>query len=76
MRSSWPPLGYFGVLYSEGGVGGTLGAPPPKSTLGGSATAFSSSTVNEGLVLKPNTIAVRLLGNERTVTLYSCTALM
>src|SRR5258706_16302936 len=47
-----------------------------KSTFGGFATAFSSSTVNCGFSLNPNIIAVRLLGKERTVTLYCCTALM
>ena len=41
----------------------------PKSTLGGVAIAFSSSTVKFGFVLWPNAIAVRLVGNERTVTL-------
>src|SRR6266513_1122241 len=48
----------------------------PKSTRGGFAISCSFSTVKFGLGLKPKTIAVRLLGNERTVTLYSCTALM
>ncbi len=41
----------------------------PKSTLGGTEMAFSFSTVKVGLVLKPNIIAVRLDGKERTVTL-------
>ena len=48
----------------------------PKSTLGGVAMAFSSSTVKFALVLLPKSIAVRLVGNERTVTLYCSTALM
>lgn len=47
-----------------------------KSTLGGLETSFSFSTVKLGLVLYPNAIAVRLEGKDRTVTLYSCTALM
>ena len=47
-----------------------------KSTFGGVETSFSFSTVKLGFVLYPNTIAVRLEGKERTVTLYSCTALM
>ena len=47
-----------------------------KSTLGGLETSFSFSTVKLGFVLYPNAIAVRLEGKERTVTLYSCTALM
>ena len=47
-----------------------------KSTLGGLEISFSFSTVKLGFVLYPNTIAVRLEGKERTVTLYSCTALM
>src|SRR5207302_511405 len=48
----------------------------PKSTRGGFAISCSFSTVKFDLGLKPNIMAVRLLGNERTVTLYSCTALM
>src|SRR5207302_4415320 len=48
----------------------------PNSTRGGFAISCSFSTVKFGLGLKPNIMAVRLLGNERTVTLYSCTALM
>ena len=48
----------------------------PKSTFGGSAIAFSLSTVNCGFTLKPNSMAVRLLGKLRASTLYSCTALM
>ena len=47
-----------------------------KSTLGGLETSFSFSTVKLGFVLYPNAIAVRLDGKDRTVTLYSCTALM
>ena len=57
-----PPYGFVGA-----------GA---KSTLGGLETSFSFSTVKLGLVLYPNAIAVRLEGKDRTVTLYSCTALM
>ena len=41
----------------------------PKSTLGAVEIARSLSTVKLGLVLKPNNIAVRFDGNERTVTL-------
>ena len=46
------------------------------STLGGRAIDVSSSTVKFGLVWWPNIFAVRLVGNERTVTLYLCTASM
>jgi hypothetical protein len=48
----------------------------PKSTVGGLATAFSSSTVNCAFGLWPKTIAVRLTGNWRTVVLYSCVDFM
>ena len=59
------------VVRSREGDGGA-----PKSTVGGRAISLSFSTVNCGFSLWPNTIAVRLVGNERTVTLNSCTALM
>jgi len=52
----------------------SLGAGAPKSTLGGSEIAFSFSTVKLGLVLCPNNIAVRLVGNDLTIMLYSLTA--
>lgn len=52
------------------------GASAPKSIFGGLVISFSFSTVNCGFTLKPNIIAVRLLGKRRTVTLYSSTALM
>ena len=42
---------------------------PPKSTLGAVLMAFSFSTVKLGLTLRPVTMAVRLLGKERTVVL-------
>ena len=42
----------------------------PKSTIGGRAIAASSSTPNCGLTSKPNSIAVRLTGKRRTMTLY------
>jgi len=54
---------------------GACGAPP-KSTFGGFEISFSFSTVNCAFSLKLNNIAVRLLGNDRTTTLYYCTALM
>ena len=41
----------------------------PKSTLGALEISRSFSTVNCGFSLCPNIIAVKLVGNERTVTL-------
>jgi hypothetical protein len=76
-----------GTGYSALGDGGTEGrgeaarsrvgeGGAPKSTLGAFWISFSLSTVNCGFSFMPKTIAVRFVGNERTVTLYSCTALM
>ena len=50
--------------------------PVPKSTVGGVAIAASFSTVKFGFTSKSNIIAVRLVGNERTVVLKACTASM
>ena len=47
-----------------GGVGDL-----PKSTVGGTLIVFSLSTVKLGFTSILNIIAVRLVGNERTVTL-------
>src|SRR4030088_2639171 len=64
---------YFGA----GGVGagvagaGVAGAGLPKSTVGGTEIAFSLSTVKFGFTSILNSMAVRLVGNERTVTLKS-----
>ena len=52
------------------------GAGAPKSTAGGLEIARSFSTVNCGFSSCPKIIAVRFVGNERTMTLYSWTALM
>src|SRR3977135_274108 len=57
--------------YFAGAVGGGL-----KSTFGAVEISFSFSTEKFGFSLYPNAIAVRLVGNERTVTLESCTPLM
>src|SRR5215207_7957515 len=60
-----------------GGVagGGTVGAAGflSKSTLGGVLTAASFSTVKFGFTSILNSMAVRLVGNDRTVELYTCT---
>jgi hypothetical protein len=47
-----------------------------KSTLGGALIVLSFSTVKFGLTFILNSIAVRLVGNCRTVVLNSCTDLM
>ena len=62
-----------GVAPGEGttGAGGL-----PKSTRGGALTAPSSATVKFGFTFILNIIAVRLVGNCRTVVLNSCTDLM
>src|SRR5262249_32883517 len=57
-------------------VGAGAGAGLLKSTVGGALIAFSFSTEKLGFTSILNSIAVRLVGNDRTVTLYSCTALM
>src|SRR5207302_1180203 len=41
----------------------------PKSTFGGVASSFSFSTVKVGRTWKPNSFAVRFIGNDRTSTL-------
>jgi hypothetical protein len=50
--------------YFAGAAGAGL-----KSTLGAVEIAFSLSTVKLGFSVYPNAIAVRLVGNERIVTL-------
>lgn len=53
--------------YGLAGAGaGAAGAGLLKSTFGAVLISASFSTVNCGFSLKPNTIAVRLLGNETT----------
>src|SRR3981081_4846107 len=47
-----------------------------KSTFGAVEISFSFSTEKFGFSLYPNAIAVRLVGNERTLTLSSRAALM
>ena len=42
-----------------------------KSTVGAREISASSATVNDGLVVIPNSMAVRLDGNDLTLTLYS-----
>src|SRR5215470_12044770 len=66
---------FFGASPVPPGAG-VLGAGLLKSTVGGALIAFSLSTEKFGLTLNLNSIAVRLVGKERTVTLKSCTALM
>ena len=81
---------FFGGVAGGGGVGvGVLdGVEPdgvvpvplpgarPKSTVGGRLTAPSSATVKLGRTGMWNSIAVRFVGNERTVVLYSWTERM
>src|SRR6266567_6759607 len=57
-------------------AGAGAGAGLLKSTVGGTLMPFSFSTEKFGLTFILNTIAVRLVGSERTVVLYSCTDLM
>ena len=61
------------------GTAGAAGADAgdlPKSTFGGALTAPSSATVKFGLTLILKIIAVRFVGNWRTVVLNSCTDLI
>ena len=60
-----------GCVAGAGAAAGLL-----KSTFGGALTAASFSTVKLGLTSILNTIAVRLVGNWRTVVLNSWTVLM
>src|SRR5581483_240904 len=60
-RAPQPAVHYFAPVAPLAGAS--------NSTFGGLAISRSFSTVKLGLVLKPNTMAVRLLGNDRTVTL-------
>jgi len=57
-----------------GGAG--AGAGLAKSTVGGLLITTSFSTVKFGFTSILNSIAVRLVGNVRTVVLYSWTDLM
>src|SRR5689334_338197 len=63
-------------LLAGAAAGAGSGAGLLKSTVGGTLMAFSFSTEKLGLTFILNSIAVRLVGNERTVVLYSCTDLM
>src|SRR3954471_24173929 len=58
------------------GAGATGAAGFPKSTFGGVLTALSSATAKFGFTLILKIIAVKFVGNWRTVVLYSCTVLM
>lgn len=53
-----------------------MGVVAPKSTAGGLAISASFSTVKFGFTLNLKSIAVRFVGNERTVVLNYCTEAM